>query len=149
VVFANFNHLQKLGPATFALWIRVMRSVPLSLLWLLKFPKEAESHLIREFKARNISTARLHLSDKFASDVHLNVKRGASILLDTLEYNAHVSGLDALWAGLPLVTMAGANMARRCGASFLRTSRVPQLLARTPEVRSVLARTPEVRSVLA
>jgi len=116
-----------------------MRSVPLSLLWLLKFPKEAESHLIREFTARNISTARLHLSDKFASDVHLNVKRGASILLDTLEYNAHVSGLDALWAGLPLVTMAGANMARRCGASFLRTSRVPQLLARTPEVCGVLA----------
>jgi predicted O-linked N-acetylglucosamine transferase (SPINDLY family) len=86
-----------------------MRSVPLSLLWLLKFPKEAESHLIREFKTRNIATTRLHLSDKFASDVHLNVKRGASILLDTLEYNAHVSGLDALWAGLPLVTMAGAK----------------------------------------
>jgi len=131
VVFANFNHLQKLGPVTFDLWVQIMLQVPGSMLWLLKFPKEAEPHLHREFRERRLGPERLFLSEKFASDVHLNVKRAATMLLDTLEYNAHVSGLDALWAGLPLVTYAGSNMARRCGASFLRTSRVPQLLVRT------------------
>ena len=138
-VFANFNHLQKLGPGTFALWVKVLLRVPGSVLWLLKFPAEAKTHLEREIEGHGIPRSRLHLSDKFASAVHLNVKRAASVLLDTLEYNAHVSGLDALWAGLPLVTMAGSNMARRCGASFLRTSRVPQLLARTPDEYVALA----------
>ncbi|EKX40776.1 hypothetical protein GUITHDRAFT_75246 [Guillardia theta CCMP2712] len=132
LVLANFNHLQKLGPHTFHLWLRIMQELPDSVLWLLRFPPEAEPNLRREFEEREIGT-RLHLSDKFPSKIHLNVKRAASLLLDTLEYNAHVSGLDALWAGLPLVTLAGSNMARRCGASFLRTMKVPQLLARTSE----------------
>jgi len=141
-VFANFNHLQKLGPGTFKLWVEILLQVPASILWLLKFPKEAEPHLQREFVGRGLNTSRLFLSEKFASDVHLNVKRGATMLLDTLDYNAHVSGLDALWAGLPLITLAGANMARRCGASFLRTSSVPELLARTPEEYVELAVSP-------
>ena len=80
--------------------------VPGSILWLLKFPKEAEPHLQREFRERKLDPARLWLSEKFASHVHLNVKRAATMLLDTLDYNAHVSGLDALWAGMELCIYA-------------------------------------------
>jgi len=134
-VLANFNHLQKLGPRTFDLWTQIMSHPALrdSKLWMLKFPGEAEPHLKREMHNKGVAEDRLLLTDKFASAEHLSVKRAASILLDTLEYNAHVSGLDALWVGLPLLTLAGSNMARRCGASFLRTSKIPELLARTEE----------------
>lgn len=58
--------------------------------------------------ADGVAAERVFLTDKFPLDKHLRIKRAASMLLDTLEYNAHVSGLDALWAGLPLVTMPGA-----------------------------------------
>ena len=104
---SNFNHLQKLGPATFDLWTRILRHNPNSSLWLLKFPREAEAHLHRAAAAAGVAPRRILLTDKFPLEEHLRVKRAASLLLDTLEYNAHVSGLDALWAGLPLVTLAG------------------------------------------
>ena len=146
VVFANFNHLQKLGPRTFQLWIAILQRAPNSTLWLLRFPGEAEAHLKREAAAAGIDPQRVLLTDKFADTEHLRVKRAASMLLDTLEYNAHVSGLDALWAGLPLVTLAGDNMARRCGASFLQSMGLGWLLARTPaeyvQVARVLAQGP-------
>ena len=107
VVLANFNHLQKLGPRTFALWSAILRDNPNSSLWLLKFPREAEGHLHRAATAAGVQPRRIFLTDKFPLEEHLRIKRAASLLLDTLEYNAHVSGLDALWAGLPLVTLAG------------------------------------------
>ena len=146
VVLANFNHLQKLGPRTFQLWIAILQRASNSTLWLLRFPGEAEAHLKREAAAAGIDPRRVLLTDKFADTEHLRVKRAASMLLDTLEYNAHVSGLDALWAGLPLVTLAGDNMARRCGASFLQSMGLGWLLARTPaeyvQVARVLAQGP-------
>ncbi|EKX46881.1 hypothetical protein GUITHDRAFT_107237 [Guillardia theta CCMP2712] len=124
VIFANFNHLQKLGPGTFALWMKILGQVPSSLLWMLRFPREAEAHLKREAAASNINASRILMTDK--------------ILLDTLEYNAHVSGIDALWIGLPLITLAGSNMARRCGASFLQSQGLDLLLARTQATSHVL-----------
>ena len=69
-----------------------MHRVRDSKLWLLKFPEEAAEHLQREFRTRDLAIDRLFLSNKFASDVHLSVKSAATLLLDTLEYNAHVSG---------------------------------------------------------
>lgn len=77
-----------------------------------RFPSEAEAHLKRAAAADGVDARRVLLTDKFPLDEHLRVKRAASMLLDTLEYNAHVSGLDALWAGLPLISMAGARRLR-------------------------------------
>jgi predicted O-linked N-acetylglucosamine transferase (SPINDLY family) len=107
VVLANFNHLQKLGPGTFKLWTQILINNPNASLWLLKFPSEAEAHLKKAAEADGVDARRVILTDKFPFEEHLRVKRAASMLLDTLEYNAHVSGLDALWAGLPLVSLAG------------------------------------------
>ena len=61
--------------------------------------------------------------------------RTSGLVLDTLEYNGHVSNIDALWAGLPILSAAGDNMARRCGATLLAAQRLLVLLARNPEVR--------------
>jgi predicted O-linked N-acetylglucosamine transferase (SPINDLY family) len=133
VVLANFNHLQKLGPDSFAQWMRIMKQVPDSFLWLLKFPAEAEIHLHRESAAAGVDAARILFLDKVNGDEHLQSKRLADVFVDTFEYNAHVSGLDALWAGLPLLTMAGDRMARRACPSFLVALGLPELIARTDE----------------
>jgi protein O-GlcNAc transferase len=133
VVLANFNHLQKLGPDTFSQWMRVMREVPNSFLWILKFPAEAEIHLHREAAAAGVDPSRIVFLDKVSGDEHLQSKRFADVFVDTFEYNAHVSGLDALWAGLPMLTMAGDRMARRACPSFLVALGLPELIARTDD----------------
>ena len=133
VVLANFNHLQKLGPDSFAQWMRTMQRVPDSFLWLLKFPAEAEIHLHREAVAAGVDPSRVVFLDKVNGDEHLQSKRLADVFVDTFEYNAHVSGLDALWAGLPLLTMAGDRMARRACPSFLVALGLPELIARTDD----------------
>jgi hypothetical protein len=133
VVLANFNHLQKLGPDSFAQWMRVMKAVPGSYLWLLKFPAEAEVHLHREAVSAGVDASRVVFLEKVTGDQHLQSKRLADVFVDTFEYNAHVSGLDALWAGLPLLTMAGDRMARRACSSFLVALGLPELIARTDD----------------
>lgn len=133
VVFANFNHLQKVGPGTFALWMATLAAVHDSILWLLRFPGEAEAHLKAAAQRAGIDPSRLLFTDKFPSERHLTLKQAASVLLDSLEYNGHVSGLDALWVGLPMVTLPGDNMARRCGASSLLDQDLSPMIARTQE----------------
>jgi protein O-GlcNAc transferase len=140
VVMANFNHLQKLGPDSFAQWMRIMKHVPDSFLWLLKFPAEAETHLHREAAAAGVNASRILFLDKVTGDEHLQSKRLADIFVDTFEYNAHVSGLDALWAGLPLLTLAGDRMARRACPSFLIALGLPELIARTDDDYGVVLR---------
>jgi protein O-GlcNAc transferase len=133
VVLANFNHLQKLGPDSFSQWMRIMKQVPNTFLWLLKFPAEAEVHLHREAVAAGVDASRILFLDKVNGDQHLQSKRLADVFVDTFEYNAHVSGLDALWAGLPLLTLAGDRMARRACPSFLVALGLPELIARTDD----------------
>jgi protein O-GlcNAc transferase len=140
VVLANFNHLQKLGPDSFAQWMRVMKEVPNSFLWILKFPAEAEVHLHREADAAGVDASRILFLDKVNGDQHLQSKRFADVFVDTFEYNAHVSGLDALWAGLPLLTMAGDRMARRACPSFLVALGLPELIARTDDDYGLILR---------
>jgi predicted O-linked N-acetylglucosamine transferase (SPINDLY family) len=113
--------------------MRVMKAVPDSFLWLLKFPAEAEVHLHREATVAGVNASRIVFLDKVTGDQHLQSKRLADVFVDTFEYNAHVSGLDALWAGLPLLTMAGDRMARRACPSFLVALGLPELIARTDD----------------
>jgi protein O-GlcNAc transferase len=60
---------------------------------------------------------------------HLGRHRLADLFLDTLPYNAHTTGNDALWAGLPLLTCEGTTFPGRVAASLLRAAGVPELIA--------------------
>lgn len=64
---------------------------------------------------------------------HLFVKAAAHVFLDTPSYNAHSSGCDVLWAGLPLITIAGDKMASRVAASLVSTMGCGDTIARTEE----------------
>ena len=63
---------------------------------------------------------------------HLSRLRVADLSLDTLPYNAHATTLDALWAGVPLLTYPGESFASRVAASLLRTAGLPELIAGSP-----------------
>merc|ERR1711865_705169 len=98
-VFCNFSQTYKIDPSIFDIWCNILKRVPNSILWLLRFPALSEVNILAEAKARGIGAHRLHFTDIAPKDEHL--KRGylADLFLDTPECNAHTTGCDILWGG--------------------------------------------------
>ncbi|KAI9307445.1 glycosyl transferase family 41-domain-containing protein [Cunninghamella echinulata] len=127
VIFANFNQLYKLEPNTFHMWLSILKRVPDSLLWLLKFPPAGEEHLKRAVskwastpqQANNIIN-RIVFTDVAPKKVHIQRGRVVDIFLDTPECNAHTTAADILWSGTPVVTFPKHQhkMCSRVGASI-------------------------------
>jgi predicted O-linked N-acetylglucosamine transferase (SPINDLY family) len=128
-VFANFNHVNKLTPDTFSLWMRILKQVPGSILWLLRPDPLARENLIREAEARDVDSARLVFAESLSLEKHLARLGLADLFLDGLPYGAHTTASDALWAGLPLITCRGKSFAGRVAASLLHAVGLPELVA--------------------
>lgn len=129
-VFCCFNAVQKLQPAMFAAWMRILGQVPGSVLWLAQPGERAAANLRAEARGCGIEPARLIFAPKLPRlEDHLTRYRAADLFLDTLPYNAHATGSDALWAGLPLLTLAGRAYAARVGASMLAALGLEELIA--------------------
>lgn len=127
-VFCCFNQAYKIGPAEFAIWMRLLDRVPGSVLWLLRPNPSAEANLRREAEGRGVDPDRLVFADHLPNAEHLARLRLADLFLDTFHYNAHTTASDALWAGLPVVTRAGRQFAARVGASLLHATGLPDLV---------------------
>jgi predicted O-linked N-acetylglucosamine transferase (SPINDLY family) len=138
-VFCCFNNNFKIEPFIFDLWMRIMRQVPNSVLWLLRFSEQFEANLRREAEARGIAGSRLIFGRKLGKDEHLARHRLADLFLDTRYFNAHTTGTDSLWAGLPLLTCPGETFASRYAASLLRAAGLPELVVPDFDVYERLA----------
>jgi len=138
-VFCCFNQSYKIAPDTFGVWMRLLAAVDGSVLWLLRDNEPAAANLRRAAQARGIDPDRLVFADKVASDDHLARHRLADLFLDTLPYNAHTTASDALWAGLPVVTLLGQAFAGRVAASLVTAVGLPELVAHTIEEYEALA----------
>jgi predicted O-linked N-acetylglucosamine transferase (SPINDLY family) len=138
-VFCCFNNNYKITAPIFHLWIRLLRGVEGSVLWLLRSNTAAENNLRREAVAHGIDPARIVFADKVPLDKHLARHRLAEIFLDTLPVNAHTTASDALWAGLPVVTCLGEAFAGRVAASLLHAIGLPELVTNNLEEYEALA----------
>lgn len=127
-VFCCFNGAHKLAPSWFDVFMRVLRAVPGSVLWLLQEHGSAMQRLREEAARRGVDGRRLVFAASLPPARHLARHRHADLFLDTLPYNAHTTGSDALWAGLPVLTCAGESFAARVGASLLQAVGLPQLV---------------------
>lgn len=133
-VFCCFNHNCKITPAMFDIWMRLLTRVEGSVLWLRQCSSVAMTNLRREAAARGVSVDRLVFSHRLPSHAdHLARCCLADLFLDTLPYNAHSTASDALWAGLPILTLIGDALAGRVAASLLTAVGLPELIATTPE----------------
>ena len=133
-VFCCFNNIYKIQPAIFGSWMRILRRVPGSVLWLAQSNERAEANLRGEAVRQGIDAARLIFAPRMPRmEEHLARHRAADLFLDTLPFNAHTTASDALWAGLPLLTMAGHSYAGRVAASLLHTLGLEELITRSPE----------------
>jgi predicted O-linked N-acetylglucosamine transferase (SPINDLY family) len=128
-VFCCFNHNYKITPAVFDAWMRILREVPGSVLWLREANAAATTNLKREAEARGVSAERIIFAGRLPllSD-HLARHRLADLFLDTLPYNAHTTASDALWAGLPVLTQIGETYVGRVAASLLNAVGLPELV---------------------
>jgi predicted O-linked N-acetylglucosamine transferase (SPINDLY family) len=128
IVFCSFNNPFKIEPEIFDVWMRILRRVPGSVLWLLTAHREVERNLRREAERRAVEPERLIFAPVAAKDFHLARHRLADLFLDTVSYNAHTTAVDALWAGLPIVTCPGQTFVTRVAASLLRAVNLPDLV---------------------
>jgi predicted O-linked N-acetylglucosamine transferase (SPINDLY family) len=127
-VFCCFNNNYKILPDTFDIWMRILQSVPNSVLWLLDDNPTATSNLIKEAESRGVAGARLIFAKRIRLDEHLARHRLADLFLDTLPYNAHTTTSDALWAGLPVLTCTGQSFASRVAASLLEAIGLTEMI---------------------
>jgi predicted O-linked N-acetylglucosamine transferase (SPINDLY family) len=139
VVFASLNQGFKIEPASFALWMELLRELPRSVLWLRSPSAEMLANLRREAVARGIAQERLIFADRPDKPVHLQRLSLADIALDTWMYNGHTTTSDALWAGVPVIALEGGHYASRVSASVLRAIGLPELIAQSPAEYRALA----------
>jgi len=133
VVFASFNQPYKITPGTFDVWCRLLREVEGSVLWLLHGSKTATAHLKAEAERRGVPAERLVFAAARPQTEHLGRLQNADIVLDTLPVNAHTTASDALWAGVPVVTLPGEPFVSRVAASIVTTIGLPELVAKDEE----------------
>lgn len=130
-IFCCFNNNYKILPVTFDVWMRLLKAVEGSVLWLLEDNPTAAKNLRREAEVRGVDSSRLVFAKRIPLDEHLARHRLADLFIDTLPYNAHTTASDALWAGLPVLTCMGKSFASRVAASLLNAIELPELITNT------------------
>ena len=138
-VFCCFNNTHKITPEMFDIWCRLLKRAGGSVLWLLGANEAAVRNLRREAEGRGISPGRLVFADFTNLDEHLARLRLAGLFLDTLPYCGHTTASDALWAGVPVLTLIGPTFAGRVAASLLSAIGLPELVSTSPDAYEALA----------
>jgi protein O-GlcNAc transferase len=139
-VFCAFNNGFKITHDMFEVWMRLLRQVPGSVLWLRSMGPATASNLKDAAAARGIAAERLVFA-KFEPrmEAHLARLQLADLFLDTLPYNAHTTAAEALWAGVPIVTCSGRSFAGRVGASLLSSCGLTDLICTDLDAYEALA----------
>ncbi|OHC67720.1 MAG: hypothetical protein A3H93_18820 [Rhodocyclales bacterium RIFCSPLOWO2_02_FULL_63_24] len=139
-VFCSFNNRYKLNPGLFDAWCDILRQASDSILWLADPGDGAATRLREEAGRRRIDPGRLIFAARVEDPLdHLARIQLADVALDTFPYNSHSSGIDALWAGVPMITCLGETFASRVGASLVTACELPDLVTKSTEDYVALA----------
>ena len=138
-VFCCFNNNYKITPTTFAGWMRILKAVEGSVLWLFESNSSAVNNLRKEAVRFGVNEDRLIFAKHMPIADHLNRIQKADLFIDTLPYNAHTTTSDALRMGLPVLTLIGHSFASRVAASLLNAVNLPELITTSQEQYESLA----------
>jgi protein O-GlcNAc transferase len=127
-VFCCFNNSYKITPTLFDIWMRLLKALPRSVLWLVEANPLVKENLRHEATIRGVSAERLVFAPRMAMADYLARLKLADLFLDTLPYNAGATANDALWAGLPLLTCAGKTYVGRMAGALLTAIGLPELI---------------------
>ena len=120
-VYACFCRSMKLDPVMFGTWMNILQRVPASVLWLYATLESVRENLRGEAQRHGVDPKRLVFASRLDRAAHLSRLPAADLMLDTRIYNGHTTTSDALWAGVPVLTLTGAHFASRVSTSLLRT----------------------------
>ena len=139
-VFCCFNKNYKITRPAYEIWMRLLRAVDGSVLWLSANLDRGRDNLGRHAARMGVDPQRIVFAPALPQRAdHLARQRLADLFLDTLPYNAHTSASDALFAGLPVLTATGPTFVGRVAASMLHAIGLPELIAKDLEEYEVLA----------
>lgn len=138
-VFCCFNASYKIGPEVFSIWMSLLRGTPGSVLWLLQPEASAAARLRRAATDAGIASERIAFAPPVELPEHLARLSQADLFLDTFHCGAHTTASDALWAGVPIVTLLGETFASRVAASLLRAAELTELVTESAAAYEALA----------
>ncbi|WP_177182408.1 tetratricopeptide repeat protein [Polynucleobacter asymbioticus] len=151
-VFACFNNNYKILPATFNSWMNILKATPKGVLYLYADNPWSKDNLMKEAEARGVKADRLIFGGRIDADQYLARYRACDLFLDTTPYNAGTTASDALWAGLPVLTLIGQSFPSRVASSLLNAVGLPELVTSSAaeyEIRAIeLAMNPEMMSAI-
>ncbi|WP_158270479.1 tetratricopeptide repeat protein [Limnohabitans sp. Jir72] len=131
LVLCCFNSTFKISPEMFQVWLRILKRVPQAVLWLFDKNRQVQDTLRQCAAAQGLAPERLVFAEYAPLAQHLSRYRLADLFLDTAPYNAHTTASDALWVGLPVLTLSGRSFASRVGASLLSSLGLQELITHT------------------
>tara|TARA_B100001175_G_scaffold295438_1_gene283483 strand:+ start:398 stop:2341 length:1944 start_codon:yes stop_codon:yes gene_type:complete len=130
VVFCNFNSNYKITPDIFKIWMKIIKNVPNSVLWLLETNSESSKNILKEAKKNNINIKKIIFAKHLPNNEHLKRIALADIFLDTFPYTAHTTASDFIRMGVPLITLVGESFASRVAASILNEVNLNELVTK-------------------
>jgi predicted O-linked N-acetylglucosamine transferase (SPINDLY family) len=133
-VLCSFNNAYKLDPSLFECWMKILKTCDNAILWLYVTQEKTKENLQREAMRFKISPSRLIFAERVSNKAeHLARVSLADLFLDAFAVNAHATCVDALWAGVPVITCKGNTFATRVASSLLTAIGLPELITTTPE----------------
>ena len=132
-VFCCFNGAQKFTRFTVDRWVEILKGAPGSVLWLLEGAADTNQRLRDYFAAASVAPERLVFAPKQANAAHLSRYPLADLFLDSAPYGAHTTASDALWMGVPVLTLTGRAFASRVCGSLVRAAGLPDMICERAE----------------
>ena len=127
-VFASYNQSYKIVPEVFEAWCQILAATPGSVLWLLVPQADVQQRLRQAAAGWDISAERLVFAPFVGTETHRARLPNVDLFLDNFPCSGHTTASDALWAGVPVLTLIGQNFASRVAASLLHTAGLPELV---------------------
>ncbi|MDC0073925.1 tetratricopeptide repeat protein [Alphaproteobacteria bacterium] len=133
IIFTNFNSTYKFEPKGFSCWMKILDNCPNSVFWIRANSELAISNICSEVERHGINPNRIIFADRVEKSEHIHRLSLADIALDTFFHNGGVTTIDALSAGVPVISLAGLSHSERTGASILLAAKLPELVASSSE----------------
>ncbi|MDC3148636.1 tetratricopeptide repeat protein [Prochlorococcus sp. AH-716-I05] len=132
-VFACFNANNKITSVEFDIWMRLLKKLKNSVLWLYKSNDYSAINLKKESENRGVESSRIIFADMLRNEEHLSRIKCADLFLDTFNFNAHTTASDALWSGVPVITKQGKSFPARVCSSLLTSLGLEELIVHDNE----------------
>ncbi|SMC78049.1 Predicted O-linked N-acetylglucosamine transferase, SPINDLY family [Polynucleobacter kasalickyi] len=138
-IFACLNNRIKVTPKIFHAWLAMLKATSNTFLWLISESPESDDRLKKMAQKESIEPSRIIFTNKLPFEDYLASYLSADLFLDTYPYNGGTTISDALWMGLPVLTLSGQSMPSRMGKSLLKNCGLEELVTESLDEYIALA----------